>query len=74
MTLDKLTLGLVAPWPKGWSICRDLSYEIRVFVLRDKRSLLAAVREAFSWKSIPESFAIFHLVTLAHSESFDDAK
>ena len=27
MTLDKLTLGLVAPWPKGWSIYRDLSCE-----------------------------------------------
>jgi hypothetical protein len=25
-----------------WSICRDLSYKIRVFALRDKRSLWAA--------------------------------
>jgi hypothetical protein len=29
--------------PHGWSICRDLSYGIRVFALRDKRSLSAAV-------------------------------
>ena len=26
----------------GWSICRVLSYEIRVFALRDKRSLSRA--------------------------------
>jgi hypothetical protein len=46
MTLDTLTLDLVAPWPKGWSIYQILSYEIRVFALRDKRSLLAAAAAA----------------------------
>jgi hypothetical protein len=31
---------------KRWSICRDLSCKIRVFALRDKRSLSAAVAAA----------------------------
>jgi hypothetical protein len=29
-----------------WSICRDLSYKIRGFALRDKRSLWAAALQA----------------------------
>jgi hypothetical protein len=41
MTLDKLALGLVA-WPKTVVNCRDLSFEIRVLALREKRSLFAA--------------------------------
>jgi hypothetical protein len=27
------TIASVAPWPKRWSICQDLSFKIRVFVL-----------------------------------------
>jgi hypothetical protein len=37
------TIALVALWPKQWSLYRDLSFKIRVFALRDKRSLFPSV-------------------------------
>jgi hypothetical protein len=45
--LDNSPITLLAPWPKQWSICRDLSYKICAFALRGKRPLSASTGDGY---------------------------